>query len=860
MNLTVSEFYRNACETKQVFAELVHDQNKGLAFYGVLKEVCQSLVRGNFSEENLISSLEKAYDASFFAFPWQREIQIKDDAKKVTRFVSAFKDETWLGFSVPVTVQTGKNQLSTAINLIYKTKDNRYGAIILHPGKADKSQGGKSLHTNTKTDLFLMTAKAALEEKYPGILCTDVFLSNKEDTAGNIGPWKEGRTMASNVFTESFEEYYRDGKFLRKDFLEKMDEVISSRPEPDCYNCFQKEFCSAEDIFSMSKQKAQVAPEDESGYHEPTYTAKQEEAVRHKDGPILVLAGPGSGKTSVVCGHGEYLMKEGVDPEFITCVTFTTKAAQELSGRFTALGGESPVCSTIHALARKILVQNKGIIGREIKPLDRFTEGEIIGNLLDDLDTCLTGFRLSGGNAQEMRNSYISSVVRAVEDYQKDPEGYQKKNPKVGDDFFSLTKEFKDIAVARGFVTFDGLIDETNALFKEHPEVLEAQAAMIKYLLVDEFQDVDRAQALMLYTIARANGGNIMVVGDDDQSIYGFRGGSNRYMREFPKTFPGAKVVQLDKNFRSSGEIVSVSRALIAKNKERIKKTVTSTRGNGAKPVVLSGQTPSDIASAVNEARKCGFSYEEMAVLASKNKTLSDIAHSVAFPNVLGKALLTESAIFGILLDILEMALRGVSDRPMAHYLTVMGLHDIGDMLPVHEGIVSALKAEGYLLSGDKVNPKKDTDGPEGVLYDALSKAFREIELIRGKAAAFYVLDDVVATYDMEGTSAAEALEKVLEDRHIRSTENMFEALSYMAEFGDETRLEPVHDGAVLLITSHEAKGMEWPVVILVDDFKTDGSEETNRLYYVAVTRAKDRLFVLKKPGSRTLIEEALAS
>lgn len=849
--IRVNDFYRNACPTKAAFSELVHEENKATSYRWVVRTICKDLVRGEYSDERLLETLTHEYKDSYFAFPWQKKQAIADDAEKIKRFVRFISDTQLVDAERKVTVGTGEHLLTATVDLIFKTASDRYGAIVIKTGKANKSPGGKSVHTSTKTDLNLMVAKESLETDYPGIAVSLVFLSNDADTYGNIGPFVQSKYRSSNIFTEDFGAFYEDGRWQSEAFLSKMEDVLSVPVQPDCFGCFEKDLCTADTIFTMDKTKAKRV-EKKQIYKMPDFTDAQKKVTSHVDGPLLCCAGPGSGKTATIIGRGNALIRAGIEPEFILAITFTNKAAGELKDRFTACCGDDiPKCSTIHALALEILQRNKELVG-EVRVLSQYEKVLLCEELSDTLGKPIEGFKY--GSGREGKNAFLQTLSRRVDEYFENPDAFKRKHKDIGQDFYALAADYDAIRKARGFLGFDDIIKRCNTLFAEHPEVLKAYSAIYKYIMVDEYQDIDAEQAKFIYALA--SHGNLVAVGDDDQTIYEFRGGTNKYMLEFREHFPNAKVVVLDRNFRSTGALVKASQELIVTNKQRIEKKVGSARQSGIEPFVISGQTPADIAEVVADAVKAGYSYSDIAVTAWKNPTLENLSKSASFPNVLGKAMLTDSALFHIALDILAMAFHGMDDRHMAHYLTVMGMEELSDIIPCGNGLVSGLYAAGYFDEAGQLVTQKADEGPaEALIFDALSLYIKLSGYIRNGCAAFFFLDTLLSHFDMEDTSIAEALEGVIEARRIKSVDRLYEVLQYMADFGDDTRLEPERGDSVLFITSHESKGMEFPVVIMVDDYSDDKKEGTTRLYYVAMTRAKDRLYICKKPQATTLYD-----
>ena len=307
-------------------------------------------------------------------------------------------------------------------------------------------------------------------------------------------------------------------------------------------------------------------------------------------------------------------------------------------------------------------------------------------------------------------------------------------------------------------------------------------------------------------------------------------------MLDFGKYFPETLQVVFKTNFRSTKELITTSENFIRRNKSRIKKEVTGNK-NGPKPLICTGQDAVAVDTAVKRLLSDGYAYKDIAVLATKNSTLESLSRETSIPSVLGKSFLVDSAMFRVILDILELSYGGKNDAVLLHLLTVMGVDpDIAKYPDVYTGDFS-------------------TDCKEPA-YRALKFINRCLKLISSGVRSVYFADYIFQTYRMEDTAVESAFNGVITTHHAHDTQSLYGVLKYMADFGDETRLEPDTSESVLFITSHESKGMEWRTVILVDDFKDEPSEEQNRLYYVAITRAKERLLILTKDG-RTLLNPA---
>jgi DNA helicase-2/ATP-dependent DNA helicase PcrA len=308
----------------------------------------------------------------------------------------------------------------------------------------------------------------------------------------------------------------------------------------------------------------------------------QREAVSHVAGPMLVLAGAGSGKTRVLTVRLARLIEEhGVDPRHILAVTFTNKAAGEMKARVAQLLAREPDglwIGTFHAVCARLLRREAPHIGfaRAFSIYDEDDVEALVRRLVEDLGlpAKLYGARGVRHEISRAKNAMIPPDVYTAQ--AADP--YHRNVGRV--------YEAMGAALRRAnAMDFDDLLLHPLALFEAQPAVLERYRERFRFLLVDEYQDTNRAQYLFLHALAGGEG-NLFVVGDDDQSIYGWRGADLRNILEFQRDFPGAKLVRLEENYRSTGGILDAANSVIAPNTGRLGKTLF-TRREGGEPITM---------------------------------------------------------------------------------------------------------------------------------------------------------------------------------------------------------------------------------------------------------------------------------
>ena len=394
---------------------------------------------------------------------------------------------------------------------------------------------------------------------------------------------------------------------------------------------------------------------------------------------------------------------------------------------------------------------------------------------------------------------------------------------------------------------FDDMLVMCHELFTQRKDILAAWQKKFRYILVDEFQDIDAMQAEFIYLLA--NHENLLVVGDDDQSIYGFRGGTNKYMLEFQKRFPNAKIFKLKENFRSTTSLVDAAQAVINSNTERITKEIRSGRTeSGVAPILIKEKSTERIEALLEEALKKGYQPKDIAVLSVKNSTLEDLEQSLNTPCILEKQCLINDSFFSLLQDCMTLYDAKMLDitYSFCHYLKLFGIDN---------NYIKQVLCTNYDEVLNFTFPTGSTD-PFHTAMELLHNAFYMLEKTFDSPAFF--VQCFAFSAKMENAISLPVILTMIEEKGINTTEELNHLLKDMVRFGDETRLDVSAVNAVHLITNHESKGREFGVVLLIDDFKAELTEEQRRLYYVAMTRAKDILYICYDSTKPSITEKIM--
>jgi DNA helicase-2/ATP-dependent DNA helicase PcrA len=611
----------------------------------------------------------------------------------------------------------------------------------------------------------------------------------------------------------------------------------------------------------------------------------QLEAVEHQEGPLLILAGAGSGKTRVITQRIVRLLKHGVPARAIAALTFTNKAAGEMRERVADLLGSKGrvsssalTISTFHSFGLQVLKEERRALGGTFTIFD---QGDAVGAIKE----CMRSINIGRNLDAFAILSRISNAKNAFMQESDMPEvdEYDEVAKVIFPKYQSALRQFRAY-------DFDDLVCEVARLWETQPAMLHRWRERYRYLMVDEYQDTNRAQLQLLRQLAEPYR-NICVVGDDDQSIYAWRGADVRNILEFEDHFKGAKVIKLEQNYRSVSPVLAVANAAIAKRTDAKYPKALFTSKTGGEPVeAVVASTPEAEASFVaREARrhiKEGTKAEEVAVLYRSNSqsTLIEAAlreNGVPY-RLIGGTQFFERKEVKDLLAYAKVAINSydeISLRRIINY-PARGIGETG-----LEKLTTGAFANGWTLwqAVERADGIDSLPSPTRSGCRALERVIQNAQgaLARGEPASAMlrgIADEIGLRLDVDVSSAnkdaasrrwgnVEALFNTFERRERRlnnqeaahgkdSLANFLQAL--MLDFGgddDDTK------SAVVLSTLHGAKGLEFDVVFLIgleegilphartlDTKLTDSVpadiEEERRLFYVGVTRAKSKLYL----------------
>ena len=597
----------------------------------------------------------------------------------------------------------------------------------------------------------------------------------------------------------------------------------------------------------------------------------QLQAVMAGGGPILVIAGAGSGKTRTLTYRVARLLDDGVRPENILLATFTNKAAGEMLFRVGALTGIDIANlwgGTFHSLANRVLRRYGYVLG--YRPGYTILDSDDTEKLVN---SCISEMGIDRKTEKFPRGNIIADILGYSLNTGQDIETVVlKRYPYFNyclEEIIKILALYKKKKLDSNSMDFDDLLFNWKVLLSSYPLVLEEYAGKFRHILVDEYQDTSRVQADIIDLLA-ARHRNLMVVGDDSQSIYSFRGANYDNILDFPQRYPDSRIIKLETNYRSTPEILHLANRSIDRNERQFHKVLRAVRGSGPRPVLV---------PAGNVLQQASFVVQRIIDLLRDGLPASDIAvlyrahyHSMEVQMELARRGIPFEIRSGIrffeqahIKDLIAYLRILVNPRDESAWKRVLGLYarvgpktasKVWKHLYSKEDPIKALFEDGFPAAGGK-------GAQEGLTK--LSAAFRDIVEGSEGLPVSSLIDRVLSNYraflQHKYTEAASREEDI---EQLKGFSTKFSSLgdflsdlallTNTAATGDEASETYLKEDRVVLSTVHQAKGLEWPAVFLIwcsegmiplaralkDE---DGEEEERRLFYVACTRAKDELY-----------------
>ena len=603
-----------------------------------------------------------------------------------------------------------------------------------------------------------------------------------------------------------------------------------------------------------------------------TLNEAQNKAVEYNSGPHMIVAGAGSGKTSVLTYKIAYLIEKGFDPETILALTFTNKAANEMKERIQKLIGakaKSLWMGTFHSIFARILRAESKKLNYEpnFSIYDKEDSVSLVSNIMQALNI---SFDNLSSNAVQHKISNLKNQMIYPDEFSKHIAStlYEKK---IAEIYIAYNQRLFE----NNSMDFDDLLLKPIELFNNHPRVLQKYRSRFKYILVDEFQDTNKAQYEMLKMLTTSRV-KVCIVGDDAQSIYGWRGAEIRNMLDFEKDFPKSKVFKLEQNYRSTKMILNAAASVIKNNPNQIKKTLWTENNDGEQLTLMRCADEKDEAFQIVKQIKKEISSKKLSLndiavfyrINSQSRALEDALRRAKVPyKIIGGTefykrkevkdvvaylrILSNQEDEESLLRIMNFPQRGIGNTSLSKMIAFARKLDISlfttmarvfEVIEVKERIQKNVKQ--FKLFLDKyINLKDKLSLAEliSALVDELGilRIYKEENTPESRSRYDNVQELLAAIQEFSKTNPGSTIEEFLAEVSL---------VSGIDQYQDR-------ENSITLMTIHNAKGLEFPVVFVTGceedifplnpKFDSDSrTEEERRLFYVAVTRAKQKIFL----------------
>ena len=609
----------------------------------------------------------------------------------------------------------------------------------------------------------------------------------------------------------------------------------------------------------------------------------QKKAVLHKNGPLIVIAGAGSGKTRVLTYRIVHLINEGVDPFNILALTFTNKAAKEMKKRISQSVGDSIAkniwMGTFHSVFARILRSEASFIGypTSFTIYDTQDSERLVSNIIKELKLNKDNYK-----AKQIRNriSSLKNNFISPEKYYSVPELVEQDKISKRDEFVTIYKRYNDRCFKASAMDFDDLLIKTNELLNKFPEILSKYQDKFRYILVDEYQDTNYSQYLIIKSLSDRYE-NLCVVGDDSQSIYSFRGANIDNILNFKKHYPNCSTYKLEQNYRSSNNIVQCANSLIKKNHFKLDKTIWTSNEDGDKILVNKSQTDSDegrfIASSIFQEKNNEYlDNSSFAVLYRTNAQSRSIEDALRKINI-------EYQVFGGLSFYQRKEIKDVlaylrltqnqNDEESFRRIINFPPRGIGQttidkltLISEKENLSlfdSISKIKNYDIKINSSTIDKLENFQNLILsLKVFSKNNNALETATHILNKTFIINYYKDEGSLESFNRIENIEELINgiNDFMLGQNELYESDKSLSKYLEDVALysetdKNIESNKVSLMTIHMAKGLEFPIVYVVGLEENlfpsimsinsrEEIEEERRLFYVAMTRAEKKLIL----------------
>lgn len=760
--------------------------------------------------------------------------------------------KTVIASNVPISVRkeiNGQHYIFTdKVDFIFQLANGDYEAVKYKLGAPKLTSAARNYKNKPENSIILTLLYEGLKEKYPGIKVSFYHLKHKDDKSTELAPLfnnKANKNIVTAVLSDSIAATTL--KHLETMDLENMFNLSAGVQYFEC----KKESCDLCEYtvlcITNKKELKELSMDSPSNSRPFQASRKQLEVINHKDGPIRVSAPPGSGKTGTIVARYKNLIDNGISPSTILMLSFSKKAVEELQERvFLATGIKTSEIYTYNSFCFSIVTRFKELLGitGKLRLITRKCRYEMI---VDFLNANCEKFVVSASFADPFGVYGIipklDRLVQETMDRNYSVEMLMNKHEDLSKELalvcIALADYMREQMTLKGLISYSDQIRLTQQLFLSHPSVPEILSRQYNYIMVDEFQDTDVIQAMVLYSIAEHHK-NICIVGDDDQSIYGWRGADVSNILRFNERFPGCTDVILVENYRSTPSIVSICSKIISKNLNRIDKVVKAFNDSLEENVnYIRVQDFNRVSKIVQDILDKGYQQKDIAIISRKNSTLDKV---------------------GCVLDSAGFTSINYSNklRENEDYLKLVNFLSF-----IHKDEIDNITLYTYLRNFYNLSLNEDLGSLTFVEYLQCYYKVLFLSILEERDALRYLFDtdfeqaikSIFAATEVE-SNVSDFVNSLIVEEEVSNLKDLYNILQNIITFQEDIALDDDRKyDAIQLITAHAAKGKEYNVVIIPDinEFSPDNEmdEEERRTLYVALSRAKYELYIINKESKK---------
>lgn len=834
MELRCKSFYTLLeCGEKARLEDVIYSDNKRwFIFYDHLDKINKHLALKEFEESrNLIHSLD--YSSVDFEYPFLDKVYGEQDKEYlydyVEWFISQFSDcfvevaqEVIYSLPEPLNIDELHVDSLKCNPTFYIVKDDEEFIVFCSYNLRGFSLGGRSIKTRLHDMLDIAVAKT--------------FYCTANALYVSISDVKKKKAL-------------RAEPSLSIDMI--LDQLLKLKASKNCSMCTYSSVCQSLTLSETFILQVKKVEHERKAYELPLFDEYQMSAI-HSTGKIKVYAGPGSGKTATLVGRVNHLVNNlNIPPENLLVLSFTNKAVVELKERTSALLPQNRECfiATIDSLCSYILQDNKEHLdfGLNIKTIvDR---KRLLRNISKNYPN-MQGFNY---NKIYGTNGFIDMLLKRVTDYlnnYRNAANVFADMYNLGYDFFNLAHEYDEVCKSLGYISFDEQIHKTIEFLLGHEDILNNYKKIWKYVMVDEYQDISADQHLLI-TLLTTN--EAFIVGDDDQSIYGFRNGDSKFMRQFEVE----NTIVLKNNYRSTSNIINLALKNVENLEKRMDKEIIANK-SGKEPVIVNTSTPKQVNKLISSLleNQPDLRLNEIAILSAKNEPLNNLAPRLNYPSVMGKNYVVKSPLFALFTSLLTFKINGfVDDLNLYHVINCLNHSKATSLINITKSLLSFIYKQAKIKEGvslfdfpifEELGEHEDLNFYAEVLC-FISSAMKDLDIL--DCSSFLI--ELAHVTNMSDTYVLDSMLEIFELNKFYSMNDVLSYFITMRTFDDTTSYETNETvDAINLLTMHESKGKEFSAVIIYDSENIISEKEKNiiqrkNLAYVGMTRAKNNLFIL---------------